>query len=412
MVAATSGNILEWYDFTAYGFLAPIIGAAFFPQGDALASTLSAFAVLAVGYLARPIGSVIFGHIGDRIGRKPALLVSVVLMGFGSLAIAFLPTHAQIGLAAPVLLIVLRIVQGIAVAGEYTSSGVLVVESSRPGSRNLAGSSIAFAMMIGCVIGSGVPAIVSGQMSHEQLTEWGWRIPFLFGGLVALTSLLLRFGLTETARCDGDDTEGSPVVQALRCHWREIVSMIALMMPVAVLYFLIFVYASSYLTESMHVSTATALDFSTANLVVVALLIVPIGLLADRIGARPVLLAAAILTLVLAYPLWSLMHASNLALVFAGQTGLAAINAVGWALSVSVLAGMVPMSVRCSAVSVGYNAAMAIFGGTTPLVATYLVSRTSDDNAPVYYLVGATLLSLVVIWRMPRRSSQGESGSA
>lgn len=402
VLAATSGNILEWYDFTAYGFLAPVIGAAFFPQGDAVASTLSAFAVLAVGYLARPIGSLIFGHVGDRIGRKPALLASVILMGFSAMAIGFLPTYAQIGVAAPILLVGLRVLQGIAVAGEYTSSGILVVEVAPPGSRNFAGSWIAFAMIIGCVVGSGVPALVSGQMSQAALSDWGWRIPFFFGGLVALTSLFLRLGLTEPEKCEADSSE-PPLLQAFRNHWREIVSMIVLMTPLAILYFLIFVYASSFLTTKMHVSTATALDFSTVNLMVVAALILPAGLLADRVGARSVLFVGAVATLLGAYPLWSLMHSSDLALVFAGQMGFAAINAVGWALSVSVLAGMVPMAVRCSAVSIGYNTAMAIFGGTTPLVATYLVSRTSDDFAPVYYLVGTTLLSLIVIWRLPRR---------
>ncbi|MEM8852684.1 MAG: MFS transporter [Pseudomonadota bacterium] len=410
--AASSGNVLEWYDFTVYGFLAPIIGRVFFPQDDVLATTLSAFAVLAVGYLARPIGSVIFGHIGDRMGRKPALLISVILMGFGSVAIGVMPTHEQIGMAAAVLLVAVRIVQGIAVAGEYTSSGILLVESAPPRRRYLAGSWIAFAMMIGCVVGAAVPAIVSSQMSEEMMTSWGWRVPFLIGGVVALTSLILRIGLNESASLEESDTP--PVVRAVREHWREMISMIILMIPVAVLYFLVFTYASSFLTEQMHVSTATALDFSTINLVTVAVLIVPAGYLADAIGPRPVLLAAALITLVAVYPFWSMMHASDLTDVFVGQMGFAAINAAGWALSITVLCAMVPMAIRCSAVSIGYNLCMAIFGGTTPFVATYLVSRTSDDFAPVYYLVAATLLSLIVIWRLPRKGAAwpGEAAGA
>jgi len=403
LVAAISGNVLEWYDFTAYGFLAPVIGAAFFPQGDPTASTLSAFAVLAVGYLARPVGSLIFGHVGDRIGRKPALLASVLLMGFCALAIGLLPTYAQIGVMAPILLIVLRVLQGIAVAGEYTCSGIFVVEAAPTARRHVAGSSIAFAMILGCVIGSGVPALVSGQMSEADLHHWGWRIPFFFGGLVAFTSLFLRIGLPQEVADDNAPARKTPLVLAIRGYWREILAMVALIMPIAILYFLIFVYASTFLTRNMHATTATALDFSTANLVLIAGLTVPLGLLADRIGARRVLAAGAVLMLIAAYPFWTMMHAKSLAAVFIGQMGFAAINAIGWALSVSTLAGMVPKAVRCSAVSIGYNAAMAIFGGTTPLVATYLVQRTSDDFAPVYYLVATTLLSLVVIWRMPRR---------
>ncbi|MEO1104367.1 MAG: MFS transporter, partial [Pseudomonadota bacterium] len=251
------------------------------------------------------------------------------------------------------------------------------------------------------VIGAGVPALVSAQMSQEALVDWGWRIPFFLGGLVALTSLILRIGLREVVPESTDD-QPSPILRALKHHWRAILAMIALMMPVAILYFVIFTYASSYLTGEMHVSTETALDFSTANLVFLALLIVPLGLLADKIGARAVLLAGAGVTLLAAYPLWTMMHSTDLTAVFIGQMLFAGINAVGWALSVTLLAGMVPTAVRCSAVSIGYNTAMAVFGGTTPFVATYLVSRTSDDFAPVYYFVAATLISLVVIVPMAR----------
>ena len=161
VVAASSGNVLEWYDFTVYGFLAPTIATHFFPSEDRLAGILSAFAVLAVGYAARPVGSVIFGHIGDRIGRKPALILSVLLMGAGSLAIAILPGYEQIGIAAALLLVAIRIIQGISVAGEYTASGVLLVEQAAPGHRARAGAWIAFAMMWGCVLGSAVPAGLS-----------------------------------------------------------------------------------------------------------------------------------------------------------------------------------------------------------------------------------------------------------
>ena len=199
VVAATSGNVLEWYDFTVYGFLAPIRGRLFFPSDDPVASLLSAFAVLAVGYAVRPIGSVIYGHIGDRFGRKPALLSSVIIMGVGSILIGALPTNAQIGVSASVLLVLIRIIQGISVAGEYMASGVLVVEEASENSRGFVGSWIAFAMMFGCVLGSGVPAALSTLMTDAQFHGWGWRIPFFIGGTVALFSALLRRDLDESS---------------------------------------------------------------------------------------------------------------------------------------------------------------------------------------------------------------------
>jgi len=403
VVAATSGNVLEWYDFTVYGFLAPTLGRIFFPSEDHVASLLSAFAVLAVGYAARPIGSVIYGYVGDRFGRKPALLSSVTLMGVGSLLIGVLPTHASIGVAASIALVAIRVVQGISVAGEYTASGVLIVEEAKDESRGFVGSWVACAMMLGCVLGSGVPALISSVLSDAQITAWGWRIPFFIGGGVALFSAVLRLHLSESSALTKErERSTSPIRTAVRDYWPTILQMIALLVPTAIIYFMIFVYAASYLTDRMHFSTAQALDISTINLIAIAVLGLAAGLLSDRFGRRAVMLVGAIGTLVVAWPMWWLMHLDSLALVFLGQLGFAAFNAIGWALSITVLSEMVPTRLRCSAVALSYNTCMAAFGGTTPIVATYLVHRTSDDYAPVYYVIAATMVSLLVILRLPK----------
>lgn len=403
MVATVSGNILEWYDFTVYGFLAPTLGRIFFPSEDHFASLLSAFAVLAVGYAARPVGSVIYGHIGDRFGRKPALLSSVTIMGVGSLLIGFLPTHAQIGVAASVLLVLIRVVQGISVAGEYSASGVLVVEEARQRSRGFVGSWIACAMMLGCVLGSGVPALIASFLTDEQVATWGWRVPFFIGGAVALFSAILRLQLTESVALRREaERNNSPIRTAFREQWATMAQMVVLLVPTAIIYFMIFVYAASYLTEQMHFSTSRALDISTINLVVIAVLGILAGYSSDRVGRRAVLLFGAAGTLVLAWPMWWLMHQDSIVVVFLGQLGFAAFNAIGWAMSVTVLSEMVPAPIRCSTVALSYNLCMAVFGGTTPFVATYLVNRTGDDFAPVYYVMAATVVSLAVIMRLPR----------
>lgn len=402
-IAAASGNVLEWYDFTVYGFLAPTLGSAFFPADDHVASLLSAFAVLAVGYAARPIGSVVFGHIGDRIGRKPALISSVILMGVGSLFIGFLPTHARIGVTASALLVLIRVVQGISVAGEYTASGVLMVESADEKYRAFTGSWIAFAMMWGCVLGSGVPALISSFLTNDQMSEWGWRIPFFVGAAVALFSVVLRIHMSESAVMKGlTDRAGSPVKSAFKNHWQVILQIIVLLIPTAILYFVIFVYAASYLTDRMHFSTSQALDISTINLIIIAFLALVVGYYAGRFGYRAMFMFGAIGTLLFAWPLWSLMHHQDLFVVFLGQMGLAAFNAVGWALSIAALSEIVPAQVRCSVVALGYNTCMAAFGGTTPVVVTYLVNRTGDDFAPVYYLMATTVVSIFVILRLPK----------
>lgn len=400
--AATSGNVLEWYDFTTYSFLAPILGQVFFPSEDSVTSLLSAFAVLAVGYLARPLGSVIFGHVGDRIGRKPAMIISVLLMGAGALGIALLPTPEQIGLTASVLLVLIRILQGIAVAGEYTTSGVLLVEQTSPQTRGFVGGWVAFAMMLGCVAGSGVPAALGLFLSDAQIHQWGWRLPFLIGSLVALFSMLLRTNLRETEFQAASDDTRSPIRVALTEHWGLILQMIVLMLPSAIIYFVIFVYAASYLTGQMHFTSAQALDITTINLIVIAVLSVALGRLSDRVGRRSLLLVGAIGTILFAWPFWWLMHQPNLTFIFLGQLGFSTFNAVGWGLSITVLVEMAPRHLRCSTVSVGYNLSMALFGGTTPMVATYLVSRTGDDFMPAYYVIAASLLSLIVIAQLPK----------
>lgn len=403
IVAAASGNVLEWYDFTIYGFLAPVIGRVFFPETDHVAAILSAFAVLAVGYGVRPIGSILFGHIGDRLGRKPTLIITVLIMGLGSLAIALLPDYEQIGITAAILLVAIRICQGIAVAGEYPASGVFIVEQADPTRRALTGSWVAVAMIIGCVLGAFVPAVITSLLSDAQMQSWGWRLPFLFGSCVAFFSLFMRRTLNESdAMKDVDKGGTSPVIKALQNHWRVIAQMVILLIPPGIVYMLIFVYAASYLTDEMHVSSARALDITSFNLFAMAAVLPLFGWLADRLGIRSVFLAGALATGLLALPLWSMMYSESLSVVFLGQLLFSLISGVGWALSITVLTMMAPPTLRCSSVAMGYNLCMAVFGGTTPVLATYLVTMTHDTYAPVYYLMLGVLVSIPVIWRMSK----------
>ncbi|SFT74223.1 MFS transporter, MHS family, proline/betaine transporter [Pseudovibrio denitrificans] len=402
IIAAASGNVLEWYDFTVYGFLTATLATQFFPLENRVASVLSTFAVLAVGYAARPIGSVIFGHIGDRVGRKAAMMISVLLMGGGSLAIALLPTFHQIGITAAVLLVLIRIIQGIAVAGEYTASGVLLVEQAEPERRALTGAWIACAMISGCLIGSAVPAGISLLLTADQMADWGWRVAFAFGTLVALFSAIIRRHITDTVLVKNQSDQGSPVWQSLRDHSALIGQMILLLIPTAVIYFVIYVYAVSYLSADPNFGSSAALNVTTLNLVVMALFIPVCGLAADRFGLRPAFLAGAVATFILAGPCWWLMLRPDTASVFLGQFGLTLTSTVGWALSITALTLMAPDHLRCSVVALGYNLSMALFGGTTPIVATYLVNQTGRDYAPVYYILLAVLVSIPIIWRLPK----------
>lgn len=394
--------MLEWYDFAVYGTLAPILGKLFFPADDPTASLLAAFGVFAIGYAARPLGGIILGHIGDRMGRKPALILSVMMMGAGTTAIGVLPTHAELGTTAAVLLVVLRILQGLSVGGEYPSSIVFLGEHAPPERRGYVASWPMFGSVVGFLLGSAFGALLSNLMSEAALEAWGWRLPFLFGAVIALCGVLFRRHMSEPpAFAAAQPLTAAPIVAAFRDHWRAIVQIIGLSLVNAVGFYLLWVYATSYLTDRMHVSTADALDINTLSLVVMMPAVTLSAILSDRIGRKPLLYFVSLGTLLLAWPLWWLMHHQSFLLILLGQVGFAVLYGAGYAGLSAVMIEILPAGVRCSASAIGYNICLGLFGGTTPLVATYLVERTADDFAPAYYLMAAAVISLIATLSLP-----------
>ncbi len=274
------------------------------------------------------------------------------------------------------------------------------------------GSWVIFAMMGGSMLGSAVPALMSNLLTAEQIAAWGWRVPFLLGAAVAVAGLVLRRTLADrvdlpVAREDLPLTP--PIVEILRTERRTLLRIILLLMPIGILYFLIFTYAASYLVEQSHFTSAQALNITTLNLVLMTLAVPVFGALGDRFGLRATYLTIAVATFITAVPAWWLMHRPDLGLVFLGQLVLALVNGAASALTVAALAGMCQPHLRCSTIALGYNVSMAVFGGTTPLIATYIANRTGGDFAPIYYLLFATLLSLPVLWRLPGRQAPGRT---
>jgi MFS transporter, MHS family, proline/betaine transporter len=407
IAAVVIGNALEWYDFAVYGLLAPIIGKNFFPSDDPMSSLLAAYGVLAVGYAARPLGSVLFGHIGDRIGRKPALAIAVAVMGTATLGIGLLPGHAVLGSTAGLLLVLLRGIQGISVAGEYSSSAVLLVEQAPAERRGLVGSWVIAGANGGFLLGSAVGAVVSTLLGNAAMTAWGWRILFFLGAAIALYAVLLRRGMTESPVMQSKrDIPRIPALDAIRNNWRQIGLIICLVLPTAVTYNIAFVYASSYLIQYMHFSTAKALDISTLTLVLEVVLPPVAGLLSDRVGRKPVMYFVTGASLLFTWPLWYALHQQNLGWILFSQLSFAVINGISWGLTVPLMVELLPARSRCSAAGIGYNLCLALFGGTTAWVATYLVARTADDFAPAYYIMLTAALALFAVTRMPERAGK------
>lgn len=400
ILAGVVGNMLEWYDFALFGFFAPQIGAHFFPSGDPTASTLAAFGTFAAGFIMRPVGGALFGWIGDRFGRKQALIGSVLAMAFPSFLVALLPDVARIGVLATILLILFRLIQGVAVGGEYMASAVFLVEGAKPGRRGWMGSWGPFGASAGTLLGSAAGAVINLALPSEAVFAWGWRIPFALGILVALGGLWIRSHYVEQK--PQQEASKSPVREMFTSHWRAVVHLIFLTAGVGVAFYMTFVYSATWLQQVVKIPGAEALGINTSAMGVLLITSPLAGIASDRYGRRIMLMLGAGGLVVFAIPLMWLMAQGTAWSILAGQGGLAFLLALFAGGLPAAMAELAPWRVRCTVLSVGYNVGIALLGGTTPLVATWLVSRTGVTLSPAIYLSVACGLAFLAAFRFPR----------
>ena len=395
--------MLEWYDFAVYGFFAPILAAQFFPSDDRMVSLLAAFGAFAVGFLMRPVGAVVFGHIGDRYGRARALLLSVAMMAVPTVLMGLLPTYATIGVAASFAIVILRMFQGMAVGGEFTASIVFLAEHSPPGRRGFFASWAMFGATTGTMLGAAVGAALSNVLSPEALAAWGWRAAFISGIVVAVVGIIIRRNMFDTP---ASVPKASPVRIAFTHHRRELLRVFGLNMAPAATYYVLFVYAATWVAETTPVARATALDITTLS-ILTFLVVAPLAAWAsDRFGRKLMLIAGMSACLVLAYPLASIMHGTEPIQIAAAQMAFAALLALYMASIPAAMCEMFPHSVRVSAVSVGYGLAYALFGGTAPAVAVWLIGRTGNPLAFAWYLAAVTAVSLAIAFTTRERRGE------
>ena len=399
VIAGVVGNMLEWYDFALFGFFAREIGAHFFPADDPTASLLAAFGTFAAGFLMRPVGGALFGWVGDRYGRKQALIWSVLAMAFPSFFIGLLPSAATIGFAAPVLLLLFRLMQGLAVGGEYMASSVFLVEGAPPGRRGLMGSWGPIGASAGILLGSAAGAIVNAVLPPEAVAAWGWRIPFLAGLAVGLGGLAIRRHYVE--RVPHQPVAKSPLREAFRTHWRTMLHLVGLVAGGGVGFYAVFVYSTTWLEQVAGVAASTALGINTAAMALTLVAVPAAGWASDRVGRRPVLaLSAGALTL-LAYPCMALMATGRPGAILLGQGVLAILIGAVLGILPVTMAELAPWRVRCSVLSVAYNVSIALLGGTTPMVAAWLVARTQMPLTPAIYVALASGLTFVSALFLP-----------
>ena len=403
IVAAVIGNVLEWYDFAVYGYFVPVISQLFFPNSTPVVAVLLTFAVFGVGFVARPAGSVLFGVYGDRYGRKRALGAVVMLMAVATLALGLLPTYASVGVLAPVLLVVARLAQGLSGGGEWGGSAAYLVEFAPEGRRGFIGSWQQVSVGGGFLLGSAVATALNAGLTHEQLVGWGWRAPFLAGVLLAGVGAYIRFQLDDTPKFSqieaAHQVAQSPLREAFTTNLRETAVAFGITLHNTVAYYIVLIYMPTYLTRVAKLSQGAALGISTSCLLVFVVLVPFMGRLSDRVGRRGLLIASALGYAVLAYPAFLLASSGNVPLALLAQFVLVVLLAVYAGPAPAVYSELFPTRVRYTALSVGYNVPVAIFGGFAPFIATWLIDALGTPTAPALYVIVAAVATLVtMIW--------------
>jgi len=406
VTAGVIGNVLEWYDFAVYGFFAPVLAAQFFPAADPRVSLLASFAAFAVGFLMRPVGAAIFGHIGDRYGRARALLFSIATMAVPTVLMGLLPTYETIGISASVLIVALRMCQGIAVGGEFTASIVFLAENAPPRRRGFFASFSMFGATTGTMLGSAVGGLLTSVLSAEALASWGWRAAFVSGIAVAVVGVVIRRGMFDSP---GKAAIASPLAVAFRDHRWQMLRVLGLNVASAATYYTLFVYAATWVSQTTTLERTTALNITTITIFTFIVVLPIAAWISDRFGRKLMLVVGMSACLLLAYPLLTIMHTGTVAATAAAQMTFAALLAMQMASIPAAMTEMFPHAVRVSAVSVGYGLAYALFGGSAPAVATWLINRTGNDTAFAWYLMALTAISLVLALTIEDRRARALS---
>jgi MHS family proline/betaine transporter-like MFS transporter len=405
VAAGAVGNVLEWYDFTVYASLATLIGSTFFPNQDRVAALMASFGVFAAGYLVRPLGGACFGYLGDRYGRVLALQASILSMAIPTTLIGCLPTYAEVGLWAPALLVVLRLLQGLSVGGEFTGSACFLVENAPAGRRTFYGSWATVGVAVGVLLGSGMVAVVTGALGPEASRAWGWRLPFLLGGLLGLVGGLLR-GRMRSVESAG---EKSPLGEFLAHYRADGVRLFLFLWCYSVSFNVVLIFMASYLHTFFDFPLSTAMAVNTALMVVMIVLIPTLGWLGDRFGRKRVLAFGLVGFLLATLPLFLLFRQLTLGAVVAAQLALVGLVAVQQGVVPATAVTVFPRRVRYTSLSISFNFAMALLSGTTPLLCTWLISASGGNTLmPAFYLMASAAVTLALLPSLPQVDDHAE----
>jgi MHS family proline/betaine transporter-like MFS transporter len=403
LIAGMSGNLMEWYDFALYGILASTLGELFFPHGTRLLALLSVFGVFAAGYVMRLVGGAAFGHIADHVGRRRALLLSAVAMASATTAVGCLPTYAALGIAAPILFTALRLVQGLSVGGEFTTSISYLIEHAPPHRRALQGSLASLTAGAGILLGSAIGNALFALFSTEQVLAWAWRIPFVLSVPLGVSLAVLRSTLPADA-APGERTAAdrrSPVWTVLRSRPADLVRGALLGWGPNTAFYTVAVFLGSFLATEHLLPERSALGLQTASIALMVVLTPVAGFLADLVGRRAMVIMSTAGCLAFAWPLLAILRDADPTNDLIAEFAFCTLIVAGLAPYQVWLAERFPRSLRGSGLGIAYNGAAGILGGTTPLACAALVELTGNPVAPAAYVAFAALVSLVIAARTP-----------
>ncbi len=399
VIAAVIGNALEWYDFVVYGFMTVIISRLFFPAESEYASLLLTMATFGVGFFMRPVGGILIGLVADRKGRKVALQLIIALMTLAIAIIAFAPTYAAIGAAAPALIVLARLLQGFATGGEFASATAFLVESAPADRRGFYGSLQMVGQSIAALAGAASGMLITRGLSAEQIDNWGWRLPFLIGLLIGPVGLYIRRHLEETdsfKEASTSPSQQSSLISLFLQQRRAVLTAFGIVTSGTVMYYVVLIYMPTYAKTQLVIPLHDAFIAQVAGLLCLTVLTSLFGALSDRIGRRPLLLIACLLNFLLAYPLFAWLQAEpGLLRLTVMQICLCSVVAVAFGPLSTALAEQFPARIRSTGLAVAYNFAVMIFGGFAQLIVTWLIKTTGSPLAPAFYLMFGAVAGLV-----------------
>jgi MHS family proline/betaine transporter-like MFS transporter len=406
IVGVTCGNMIEWFDFALYSSLATTIGNVFFHAQDHRTQLLSIYATFAAGFLIRPIGGFVFGPIGDRYGRRTALTLSIALMSAATFCIALLPGYATIGAGAPVLLLCIRLLQGLSTGGEYGGSCTFIVEHAPDAKRSFLTSWLEFGNILGFLLGGAVVNALTFSLGQADMEAWGWRIPFVIAGVAGLIALYLRLNVDESPvfrQMQENESrqqqfaQNRRFVRLLAAEWPQLLKCAGLTAVFNITYYVALGYVPGYLADvAGHTPEFGNLLAMIATLVMVTLIPVS-GMLADRFGGVNMIRIGCLLIVVCAIPAFKLLNSGSVAVVFAALMLLVLAQLFFEGAMPATLTSLFRAPVRYSGLAISYNVAVSLLGGTAPLINTWLIHKTGNPMIPGWYMIGGAVLGLVAL---------------